>query len=184
MAVDELVQLLDIVNPYKEDGRVTLITRYGAQKVDQYLAKHIAAVRNANHPVIWVCDPMHGNTQVSATGHKTRHFSNIADELEVCLRIHSECGSRLNGVSLEFTGEMNEDGFSVTECLGGSMGLNESELCLRYQTFCDPRLNFEQSLDLAFLISKNLKNERGTSSKARGRSAPPSADVYSELSKK
>lgn len=73
------------------------------------------------------------STQVSATGHKTRHFSNIANELAICLRIHSECGSRLNGVSLEFTGEMNEDGFSVTECLGGSMGLDESELCLRYQ---------------------------------------------------
>ncbi|KAF8322585.1 DAHP synthetase, partial [Clavulina sp. PMI_390] len=169
MESDELINLLNIVNPDKEKGRVTLITRYGAQKVDQFLAGHISAVREAQHPVVWVCDPMHGNTQTSATsGHKTRHFSNIVQELASCLRIHSECGSRLNGVSLEFTGELNEDGFSVTECLGGSMGLEENELGLRYQTFCDPRLNFEQSLDLAFLISNHLKTERGGRQK-RGR---------------
>ncbi|KAF9519749.1 hypothetical protein BS47DRAFT_1324460 [Hydnum rufescens UP504] len=161
MKSDELIRLLDIVNPDRQSGKVTLITRYGAAKVDQYLPAHIAAVRQSGHPVIWVCDPMHGNTQVSnTTGHKTRHFSNIVRELTMCLAIHAECNSRLNGVSLEFTGEMNDEGFSVTECLGGSMELVEDELPLRYQTFCDPRLNFEQSLDLAFLVSNHFKNER------------------------
>lgn len=162
MQSEELIRLLEIVNPNKENGKVTLITRYGAEKVDQYLAGHIAAVREAQHPVIWVCDPMHGNTQTSSAGIKTRQFSNIVRELTSCLRVHSESNSRLGGVSLEFTGEMNDEGFSVTECLGGSMELSEEELGLRYQSFCDPRLNFEQSLDLAFLVSNHFKNERST----------------------
>lgn len=154
------------MNPDREPGRVTLITRYGAGKVrgatspnpsphphisfllqvEQHLAAHISAVQQSGHPVVWICDPMHGNTLTSSTGLKTRHFGTIISELTACLRIHAECGSTLNGVSLEFTGELSEDGFSVTECLGGSMELAEEELSLRYQSFCDPRLNFEQSL--------------------------------------
>jgi len=103
---------------------------------------------------------MHGNTQTSSNGLKTRNFGTIISELTSCLRVHAECDSKLNGVSLEFTGELNEDGFSVTECLGGSMELSEGELPLRYQSFCDPRLNFEQSLDVAFLISNHFKKDR------------------------
>ncbi|KIY50015.1 DAHP synthetase [Fistulina hepatica ATCC 64428] len=160
MQNEELVRLLDIVNPDKERGRVTLITRYGAAKVDTYLAGHISAVQKSGHPVAWICDPMHGNTLTSSTGLKTRNFGTIISELTSCLRIHTECGSALNGVSLEFTGELNEEGFSVTECLGGSMELSEEELGLRYQSFCDPRLNFEQSLDLAFLVSDHMKRAR------------------------
>ncbi|KAL5482498.1 hypothetical protein ACEPAI_9092 [Sanghuangporus weigelae] len=160
MRGEELVRLLDIVNPEKECGRVTLITRYGASKVSEHLAGHIAAVQKSGHPVAWVCDAMHGNTHVSSTGLKTRHFGAIVDELTACLRIHAECGSALNGVSLEFTGEFNEAGYSVTECLGGSMELSEEELELRYQSFCDPRLNFEQSLDLAFMITNHFKKIR------------------------
>lgn len=156
----ELVELLDLVNPSREDGKITLITRYGAEKIDAHLARHIEAVQSSGHPVIWVCDPMHGNTLTSSTGLKTRHFSTIVSEVTSCLRIHTECGSRLGGISLEFTGELNEEGFSVTECLGGSMELSEEQLGLRYQSFCDPRLNFEQSLDLAFMISNHLKDER------------------------
>lgn len=114
--------------------------------MEQHLAAHISAVQQSGHPVVWICDPMHGNTLTSSTGLKTRHFGTIISELTACLRIHAECGSTLNGVSLEFTGELSEDGFSVTECLGGSMELAEEELSLRYQSFCDPRLNFEQSL--------------------------------------
>jgi len=148
MQPDELVRLLDIVNADKEPGRVTLITRYGAEKIFQYLASHIAVVQHSEHPVTWVCDPMHGNTLTTITGVKTRHFRTIVSELAACLRIHAECGSRLGGVSLEFTGEINDEGFSVTECLGGSMELSEEQLGLRYQSFCDPRLNFEQSLGL------------------------------------
>ncbi|KAH8091805.1 DAHP synthetase [Cristinia sonorae] len=160
MKPDELVELLDIVNPDKESGRVTLITRYGASKIDLHLASHIAAVQLAGHPVVWICDPMHGNTLTSSSGLKTRNFGTIISELTSCIRIHSECNSRLGGVSLEFTGELNEEGFSVTECVGGSMELSEEELGLRYQSFCDPRLNFEQSLDVAFLVSNYFKNQR------------------------
>ncbi|TFK33646.1 DAHP synthetase [Crucibulum laeve] len=160
MADEELVRLLDIVNPDKEYGRVTLITRYGARKIEDHLAGHIFAVQQSGHPVAWICDPMHGNTLASSSGLKTRNFGTIIDELTSCLRIHAACDSRLGGVSLEFTGEFNEEGFSVTECLGGSMELSEDELGLRYQSFCDPRLNFEQSLDVAFLVSNYFKKER------------------------
>jgi len=176
MASDELVALLDIVNPKRDNGRVTLITRYGADKIGLHLANHIKAVQASGHPVIWVCDPMHGNTLVSSSGLKTRHFGTIISELTSCLRIHGECSSRLGGVSLEFTGEFNEEGYSVTECLGGSMELSEEQLGLRYQSFCDPRLNFEQSLDVAFLISNHFKN------KLRGSRKRETSDVlYSEL---
>ncbi|EPT00868.1 hypothetical protein FOMPIDRAFT_1036613 [Fomitopsis schrenkii] len=177
MQADEVVRLLNIVNPDREPGRVTLITRYGAGKVEQHLAAHITAVQQSGHPVAWICDPMHGNTLTSSTGLKTRHFGTIISELTACLRIHAECGSTLNGVSLEFTGELSEDGFSVTECLGGSMELAEEELSLRYQSFCDPRLNFEQSLDVAFLLSNHFKKARGRAAGKR-----PEGDVlYSEL---
>jgi 3-deoxy-7-phosphoheptulonate synthase len=161
MDKDELVRLLDIVNPDKESGRVTLITRYGAGKIDDHLATHIATIKGCGHPVIWICDPMHGNTSTAASGLKTRNFGTIISEITSCIRIHAENNSKLGGVSLEFTGEMSEDGFSVTECVGGSMELSEDELGLRYQSFCDPRLNFEQSLDVAFLVSNHFKNERG-----------------------
>ncbi|KZT24635.1 DAHP synthetase [Neolentinus lepideus HHB14362 ss-1] len=166
MAGPELVALLDILNPDKEPGRITLITRYGAAKVETHLPPHIAAVKASAHPVAWVCDPMHGNTQTTPAGIKTRHFSTIVAELTASFRIHAEHGSRLQGTSLEFTGELTADGFSVTECLGGSMGLREDELGARYHSFCDPRLNFEQSLDLAFLVSDHLRKER--SGKERG----------------
>ncbi|KAJ4466457.1 DAHP synthetase [Lentinula edodes] len=179
MQSDELVRLLEIVNSEKVPGRVTLITRYGAGKVENYLPEHIKAVKLSLHPVVWICDPMHGNTLTSNTGLKTRHFRTIINELTSCIRIHSECDSRLGGVSLEFTGELNDEGFSVTECLGGSMELSEEQLGLRYQSFCDPRLNFEQSLDVAFLISKHYKDER------RGKQKGMEKDVlFTELSGK
>ncbi|KAM5542377.1 hypothetical protein V8D89_003836 [Ganoderma adspersum] len=160
MKADELVRLLDIVNPDREDGKVTLITRYGAGKVEECLPGQIKAVQESGHPVIWISDPMHGNTLTSSSGLKTRNFGTIISELTSAIRIHAACGSRLGGVSLEFTGELADDGFSVTECLGGSMKLSEDQLPLRYQSFCDPRLNFEQSLDVAFLISDHFKKER------------------------
>ncbi|KAH9939292.1 DAHP synthetase [Epithele typhae] len=168
MKADELVRMLDIVNPDRESGKVTLITRYGAGKVEEHLPGHIRAVQESGHPVIWICDPMHGNTLTSSSGLKTRTFGTIISELTACLRVHAECGSNLNGVSLEFTGELAEDGFSVTECMGGSMGLLEDELPLRYQSFCDPRLNFEQSLDVAFLISDHFKKQRSGSKSSYG----------------
>jgi len=176
MEPEELVRVLDVLNPDKERGRITLITRYGAGKVDQHLASHIKVVQDSGHPVIWVCDPMHGNTLTSSSGLKTRNFGTIISELTSALRIHAECESRLGGVSLEFTGEFNDEGFSVTECLGGSMELAEEELGLRYQSFCDPRLNFEQALDVAFLISNHFKNER-----AKGHNIPGRDVLYSAL---
>lgn len=160
MEAEELIRLIQVLNPDREPGRLTLITRYGAEKIGKFLPSHIKAVQESGVPVIWICDPMHGNTLTSTSGLKTRNFNTIVSEVTSCLRIHTECGSVLNGVSLEFTGEMSDDGFSVTECLGGSMELTEEQLGLRYQSFCDPRLNFEQSLDLAFLLSNHYKKER------------------------
>lgn len=162
MEPDELVRLLHVVNPENLEGKVTLITRYGASKVNDHLPKHIEVVKREGLHVIWVCDPMHGNTLTSSSGLKTRNFGTIISEINSCLAVHAQCNSRLGGISLEFTGELNDDGFSVTECLGGSMELSEEQLELRYQSFCDPRLNFEQSLDLAFLISDHFKAERSS----------------------
>ncbi|KAG5647382.1 hypothetical protein DXG03_000451 [Asterophora parasitica] len=170
----ELVRLLEILNPDREPGRVSLITRYGAGKIQNHLPEHITSVQASGHPVVWICDPMHGNTQTSASGLKTRHFGTIISEIAECLRIHAAHDSHLGGVSLEFTGELNDEGFSVTECVGGSMELGEEELGLRYQSFCDPRLNFEQSLDVAFLISNHFK-------KARRGGGTDSDVLYTEL---
>ncbi|GAA5890273.1 hypothetical protein JCM6882_008778 [Rhodosporidiobolus microsporus] len=156
MEPDELVRLLDIVNPEREVGKVVLITRYGAEVVDKKLPGHIQAVQKSDHKIVWQCDPMHGNGRNSCVypGVKTRHMHDIVSELSASLRIHREMGSRLGGVHLELTGDVDENGFSVTECLGGSMRLEEEQLGLRFESFCDPRLNFEQSLDIAFMLSQ------------------------------
>ncbi|GAA5951801.1 hypothetical protein JCM8115_005244 [Rhodotorula mucilaginosa] len=156
MDADELVRLLGIVDPNKEPGRVTLISRYGADKVDEKLPAHIKAVQASGHQVVFAADPMHGNTKTSAAhaGVKTRHMHDIVYEISANMRIHAQMGSRLGGVHLELTGDMTKDGQSVTECLGGSMQLEEEHLGLRFESFCDPRLNFEQSLDIAFMLSQ------------------------------
>ncbi|KAI8058576.1 DAHP synthetase [Syncephalis plumigaleata] len=142
---EELVALLNKVDPRREPGKVTLITRYGVNK---------SSVRSSGHIVVWSCDPMHGNTEQSATGVKTRNFNNIIGELSRAIRIHDTCNSRLNGVHLELTGD------SVTECIGGSQQLDHQDLATNYQTFCDPRLNYEQSMDVAFLVAKHYEQER------------------------
>lgn len=162
MAPDELVAMLDVVNPDNIPGKVTLISRYGAAKVDEYLPKHIEAVKATRHVVVWQCDAMHGNTKSSETDPtlKTRHFVDIIQEITSAMQIHRRMGTILGGVHLELTGEVNEDGFSVTECIGGSMELADKDLSLNYRTHCDPRLNYEQSLDVAFLISDHLKAKR------------------------
>ena len=146
-SAEDLAQLLEIVNPRKEVGKVTLITRYGEGKVDELLPTHINAVRKTGHQVVWQCDPMHGNTRSTTTGIKTRSFKAIFSELSSALRIHKECGSFLGGVHLELTGD------AVTECTGGSQGLQDEDLGERYETFCDPRLNEKQALELAFLVA-------------------------------
>ncbi|GAA5929471.1 hypothetical protein JCM3775_002349 [Rhodotorula graminis] len=157
MEPDELVRLLGIVDPNKEPGKVTLISRYGAELVEKKLPAHISAVLQSGHKPIFASDPMHGNTRTSSAfpGVKTRHMHDIVSEISASLRIHASMGSRLGGVHLELTGDITEDGLSVTECLGGSMRLEEEELGLRFESYCDPRLNFEQALDIAFLLSQS-----------------------------
>ncbi|KAF2500995.1 phospho-2-dehydro-3-deoxyheptonate aldolase-like protein [Lophium mytilinum] len=149
----ELVQLLDIVNPRKEVGKITLITRYGEDKVESMLGPHIEAVKASGHVVVWQCDPMHGNTRSTPSGIKTRHFSSIFSELSSALKIHQQHGSFLGGMHLELTGD------AVTECVGGSEGLNEEDLSLNYTTYCDPRLNEKQALELAFLVAGHYRGE-------------------------
>ena len=155
MDPEELVRLLDVVNPEQEIGKVTLITRYGSSKVASLLPSHIKAVQQSRHnnTVIWQCDPMHGNTRSTPTGVKTRHFEDILSEVGSALRIHREQGSQLGGVHLEMTGD------AVTECIGGSERLEESDLEKRYTTFCDPRLNEKQALELAFLVAGHYRNQ-------------------------
>ncbi|KAH7048396.1 phospho-2-dehydro-3-deoxyheptonate aldolase [Macrophomina phaseolina] len=155
MKNDELIDLLDIVNPDKEVGKVTLITRYGEDKVEKMLGGHIEAVRKSGHVVVWQCDPMHGNTRSTESGIKTRHFSSILSEVASALKIHQQLGSFLGGVHLELTGD------AVTECLGGSEGLDEDDLSLNYTTFCDPRLNEKQALELAFLVAGHFRGVQG-----------------------
>ncbi|GJJ73802.1 3-deoxy-7-phosphoheptulonate synthase [Entomortierella parvispora] len=157
MKPDELVALLDVVDADKQPGKVTLITRYGADQVDKCLPGHIKAVQQSGHIVVWACDPMHGNTKQSVSGVKTRHLMDITRELSQAIRIHTQYGSHLGGVHLELTGDR------VTECVGGSMELLDAELLERYETHCDPRLNYEQALDMAFLIAKYQEKKRGFS---------------------
>ena len=147
MEATELVSLLDIVNPLRQIGKVTLITRYGESQISAKLPSHIRAVRASGHVVIWQCDPMHGNTLSTPSGIKTRQFASILSEVSSCLAIHAAEGSYLGGVHLELTGE------AVTECVGGSEGLTEGDLGVNYTTYCDPRLNEKQALELAFLVA-------------------------------
>ncbi|OAD72596.1 hypothetical protein PHYBLDRAFT_113606 [Phycomyces blakesleeanus NRRL 1555(-)] len=151
---DELVELLNTVNPDKHIGKVTLITRFGAGQVEKHLPQHIKAVKKSGHIPVWVCDPMHGNTKNATGGIKTRHFIDIIQELSEAFRVHKDNNSKLNGVHFELTGD------SVTECIGGSMDLKDADLSTNYQTYCDPRLNYEQALDVAFLIGKYYQKER------------------------
>ncbi|KAI8955499.1 phospho-2-dehydro-3-deoxyheptonate aldolase-like protein [Xylaria longipes] len=152
----DLLELLRTLNPHLEVGKITLITRYGASKVADLLPSHIRAVEGSEHKgtVIWQCDPMHGNTRSTGAGIKTRRFDDVFSELRETLRIHKEEGSYLGGVHLELTGD------AVTECLGGSEGLDEDDLSTNYTSFCDPRLNERQALELAFLIADNYRKER------------------------
>ncbi|PBP18183.1 phospho-2-dehydro-3-deoxyheptonate aldolase [Diplocarpon rosae] len=151
----DLLTLLRTLNPSIEVGKITLITRYGASKVRSLLPTHIQTVEGSEYAssVVWQCDPMHGNTRSTATGIKTRQFTEILSELQETLAIHKEQGSYLGGVHLELTGE------AVTECTGGSEGLNEDDLSLNYTSFCDPRLNEKQALELAFLIAGHQRGE-------------------------
>ncbi len=143
---DDLLRLVDHLNPENEAGRLTLIHRMGAGKIAVELPKHIEAVRREGKRVLWVADPMHGNTESTSNGFKTRRFDNIRSELDQSFDLHAAAGTRLGGVHLELTGE------NVTECLGGARELTEGDLERAYRSTVDPRLNYEQSLEIALLI--------------------------------
>jgi len=144
----DLLRLIEVLNPHEEPGRMTLITRMGCKHIAEALPPLLAAVRRAGRHVLWVVDPMHGNTETTPSGIKTRHFDNIRSELEAAFQIHAAEGTRLGGVHLEMTGE------DVTECLGGARSLQERDLSRAYKTTVDPRLNYEQAMELAMLITK------------------------------
>ena len=147
MDPDWLTDLVEILNPGNEPGRLTLIHRFGAEGIEDGLPRAIEAVRETGRQVLWVCDPMHGNTETASNGLKTRRFEHILGEVQAAFRIHEACGSRLGGVHCELTGE------NVTECTGGARGLADADLSRAYRSAVDPRLNYEQALELAMLIA-------------------------------
>ncbi len=152
---DDLIRLMDLLNPNNEPGRLTIIARMGADKVEDALPPLIRAVESEGRKVLWTCDPMHGNTIKSSNGYKTRVFDNILSEVSGFFAAHHSEGSRPGGVHFEMTGQ------DVTECLGGAQAITEELLSNRYHTHCDPRLNASQALELAFLIAERLQAERG-----------------------
>jgi len=149
--IDFVLDLCERLNPSRVPGRLTLITRMGADKVEAALPPILGAVRDAGHPVVWACDPMHGNTFTSQTGHKTRDFRVICGEIDAFVRAHHSEGTWPGGIHVELTGD------DVTECVGGADQILDSQLVDRYQTVCDPRLNARQSLDLAFHVAQSLQ---------------------------
>ena len=155
---DQLLHLIDALNPDDEPGHLTLIHRMGAGKIAQALPPLLEAVRREGRRVLWVCDPMHGNTENAATGYKTRRFENIRQEIEHAFDMHRACGTRLGGIHLELTGE------DVTECTGGARELTDTDLQRAYRSTVDPRLNYEQSLEAAMCIVR--KSTQLRSSKA------------------
>jgi 3-deoxy-7-phosphoheptulonate synthase len=151
---DGLLQLIDLLNPTNEAGRLTLICRFGHDKAADKLPQLIRAVEREGRTVVWSCDPMHGNTIQAATGYKTRPFERILSEVETFFDVHLAEGTHAGGVHIEMTGQ------NVTECTGGAVAISESDLSDRYHTHCDPRLNADQALELAFLLAERLKQER------------------------
>ena len=156
---DDLLRLIDVLNPDNEGGRLTLIGRFGADKIGDHLPQIIRAVQREGRKVVWSCDPMHGNTIASNSGYKTRLFDRILSEVKSFFTIHAAEGTHAGGVHLEMTGQ------DVTECVGGARAISHEDLSDRYHTVCDPRLNAEQSIDMAFLIAELLKQERGAQAK-------------------
>jgi len=159
LKADELLKLIDILNPENEPGRLTLIGRFGNEKVAEHLPALVRAVKREGREVVWSCDPMHGNTITSVSGYKTRPFDRILSEVKDFFAVHTAEGTYAGGVHLEMTGQ------NVTECTGGARAISDSDLNDRYHTFCDPRLNAEQSIDMAFLVAELLKKEREASAK-------------------
>ncbi len=159
---EDLLKLIDALNPDNEPGRLTLYGRFGADKIAQRLPKLMAATKRDGRAVVWATDPMHGNTLTASNGYKTRPFDRILSEVKTFVEVARAEGVHPGGVHFEMTGQ------NVTECLGGARALTETDLADRYHTHCDPRLNAEQSLELAFLVAEKLKEDRVGDLKAVG----------------
>jgi 3-deoxy-7-phosphoheptulonate synthase len=151
---DELVKLVSVLNPENEPGRLTLICRFGSEKVADHLPGLVRAVKAEGQTVVWSCDPMHGNTVKAGSGYKTRPFEKILSEVKQFFAVHQAEGTYAGGVHLEMTGK------NVTECTGGARAITDADLHDRYHTHCDPRLNAEQAIELAFVVAEMLKQER------------------------
>jgi 3-deoxy-7-phosphoheptulonate synthase len=149
---EQAVEYVHRLDPHNTPGRLTLISRMGHSKIRDVLPAIIEKVESTGHRVIWQCDPMHGNTHESSTGYKTRHFDRIVDEVQGFFEVHRRLGTHPGGIHVELTGE------DVTECLGGAQEISEEQLGGRYETACDPRLNTQQSLELAFLVAEMLRS--------------------------
>ena len=151
----ELIELIETLNPNNEEGRLNLIVRMGASKIQEFFPKLLARVEAEGKKVVWSCDPMHGNVEKASNGYKTRDFANILSEVQQFFEIHKKQGSIAGGIHLEMTGQ------DVTECTGStSCEISTEDLTSRYHTQCDPRLNADQSLELAFMIADTLKESR------------------------
>ena len=150
---NDVKQLLETLDPNREPGRMTLICRYGAKKIEQGLPPIIEAVKQTGHPVLWSVDPMHGNTTTTDDGIKTRHFDDILSEGRMSFEIHKSHGTFVGGVHLELTGK------NVTECVGGAGGPKSSELSRAYESNVDPRLNYDQAMEIAFLIADEVRRQ-------------------------
>ena len=154
MPVEDLLRLCDALNPENEPGRLTVIARMGHDKVERHLPGLVRALQREGRAVVWSCDPMHGNTVKSSSGYKTRPFDRILSEVRSFFAIHKAEGTHAGGIHVEMTGQ------DVTECTGGAQAITDAGLQDRYHTYCDPRLNAQQSLELAFLMAEALKEER------------------------
>ena len=148
---DEIVKTVNVINPKNEKGKITLISRFGHENVEKFLPRLIRTIKKEGINVIWSCDPMHGNTIKSASGFKTRPFNNVLKEVKNVFAVHQSEGSYAGGLHIEMTGQ------NVTECTGGAQKISDQDLSSRYHTHCDPRLNANQALELAFLISDEIK---------------------------
>jgi 3-deoxy-7-phosphoheptulonate synthase len=149
--VEEITALINKLDPNREPGRITLITRMGAGVIRQALPTLVEGVRNSGAEVLWVCDPMHGNTYEAPSGYKTRKFDDVMDEVRGFFEVHKKLGTHPGGVHIELTGD------DVTECVGGGTEISHEDLSSRYESACDPRLNHTQSLELAFLVAEMLQ---------------------------
>jgi 3-deoxy-7-phosphoheptulonate synthase len=154
----DVLELIEALDPHREPGRLTLTTRMGAKRIRQALPPLVEKVAASRAAVVWVCDPMHGNTVEAASGQKTRNFDDVLDEVAGFFEVHRALGTYPGGIHIEFTGD------DVTECIGGGHRIAESDLSHRYETTCDPRLNRSQSLDLAFRVADMYRGHLGPQS--------------------